>query len=342
MRLPILRVILVEFTSHFHAIPLPASRTLRARAPTRIDFGGGWTDVPPYPADLGGFVCNVAIDRYATVTLRDGAEPSGAEASPLVRAALARSGLPSLAVDLDCDFPTGAGLGGSSAALVALTGALAAWKGERLTRAGLAERSRATEVEDLGIAGGRQDHYAAAFGGALALHFRSDGTAADSIPMRGDLARELARRCLLVYTGQSRISARAIELVLQGYARREPVVTESLAAMKAAAMKMAEVLRAGGDGAIDELGRLVGAHWDRQRRLHAEITTPRIDMLATRAYSAGALGLKALGASGGGCIAIIAPAGSVDGVRAALGDGAALLDWSVDEGGFTVLEDRHD
>jgi len=67
-------------------------RTLVARAPTRIDFGGGWTDVPPYPAERGGFVCNVAIDRYATVTIRDGS-PARSNESPLVRAALARSGL---------------------------------------------------------------------------------------------------------------------------------------------------------------------------------------------------------------------------------------------------------
>lgn len=323
-----------------HRPPPTARRSLTARAPTRIDFGGGWTDVPPYPADLGGFVCNVAIDRYARVTLRDGTAGGDGGRLPLVRAALERSGLPSLAVELQCDFPTGAGLGGSSAALVALTGALAAWKRDHLSRDALAMRSRATEVEDLGIAGGWQDHYAAAFGGALALHHDAHGTRVERIPLGAPLARELARRCLVVYTGESRISARAIELVLQGYARREPVVTSSLAAMKDVAQKMAAVLRAGGADAIDELGRLLRTHWEHQRRLHAEITTPRIDLLSTRAYSAGALGVKALGASGGGCLAIIAPTDGVERVREALGGDAEILRWAVDDEGFTVVEER--
>lgn len=317
-------------------------RSLIARAPTRIDFGGGWTDVPPYPADLGGFVCNVAIDRHARVTLRDAASTGAPEHPPLVRAALQRSGLVSLDVRLDSDYPTGAGLGGSSAALVALTGALAAWKGERLSRDALAMRSRATEVEDLGIAGGWQDHYAAAWGGALALHLDAHGNRAERIALDAALARELSRRCLVVYTGESRISARAIELVLQGYARREPVVTASLAAMKDTAQRMAAVLRANDSGALDDLGRLLRTHWEHQRRLHAEISTPRIDLLSTRAYSAGALGVKALGASGGGCLAIIAPADGVERVREALGGDAEILRWSVDEEGFTLVEERHD
>jgi D-glycero-alpha-D-manno-heptose-7-phosphate kinase len=243
-------------------------------------------------------------------------------------------------VTLHSDFPTGAGLGGSSAALVALTGAIAAWKRERISRDALAMRSRTTEVEDLGIAGGWQDHYAAAFGGALALHLDANGNRAERITMDASLAHELARRCILVYTGQSRISARAIELVLQGYARRDPVVTTSLAAMKETAAQMAAVLTAGGTDAIDGLGRLLRTHWEHQRRLHAEISTPRIDLLSTRAYAAGALGVKALGASGGGCLAIIAPADGVESVRESLGGDAEILRWAVDEQGFTVVEEH--
>ena len=313
-------------------------RTLVARAPTRIDFGGGWTDVPPYPADHGGFVCNVAIDRYATVTMRDGA-PSRPHQSPLVRAAIARAGVTEVTVTLSCDFPVGAGLGGSSAASVALAGAIAAWKGERLSPTELVERSRATEVADLGIAGGWQDHFAAVHGGVQALTFAAESTTAVTIPVSPSVARDLARRCLLFYTGESRISARAIQLVIDGYTNGDPRVTASLAAMKEDAQRMAAALRDGAGDAIDRLGMLLREHWEKQMMLHREITTERIDAMQRTAYDAGALGLKALGASGGGCVLVVVRAGAEDLMRNLLQPLGEPLSYAVDTMGFTVLED---
>src|SRR3954469_22669231 len=131
------------------------------RAPTRIDFGGGWTDVPPYSEREGGFVCNVAIARYATVLLAPAANTDGPSLSadrqrdrPLVEAAVRRAGVTGADVALYNDFPIGAGLGGSSAAGVALADALSRCRDESLSPSELAERSRATEVEELGVAGG--------------------------------------------------------------------------------------------------------------------------------------------------------------------------------------------
>src|SRR3954468_2608970 len=148
------------------------------RAPTRIDFGGGWTDVPPYSEREGGFVCNLAIARYATVLVASAARSDDftlsadrARDRPLVEAAVRRAAVTGADVALYNDFPVGAGLGGSSAAGVALADALSRVTGDSLSPAAIAERSRAPEVEGLGGAGGRQDHYASAFGGALALRF---------------------------------------------------------------------------------------------------------------------------------------------------------------------------
>jgi D-glycero-alpha-D-manno-heptose-7-phosphate kinase len=313
-------------------------RTLVARAPTRIDFGGGWTDVPPYPAERGGFVCNVAIDRYATVTIREGSS-AHVHDSPLVRAALARAGVSGVEVGLSCDFPVGAGLGGSSAATVALTGALAAWKGERLSPIALVERSRGTEVADLGIAGGWQDHFAAVHGGVQALTFGAESTTALPIPISQSVARDLARRCLLFYTGESRISARAIQLVMDAYTGGDQRVTASLAAMKENAQRMAAALRNGAGDAIDRVGVLLREHWEKQMMLHREITTERIDAMQRTAYHAGALGLKALGASGGGCVVVVAQAGAEDSMRSLLEPLGEPLSYSVDTTGFTVLED---
>ena len=303
---------------------------LVARAPTRIDFGGGWTDVPPYPAEHEGFVCNVAITRYATATVTRGSDD---RSLPLVTAALRRAGIADAHVDLESDFPVGAGLGGSSAAGVTLAGALAAWRGETLSRVELAERSCTTERSDLGIAGGSQDHYAAAFGGALGLRFRKGAIDVDQIARDAPLCAELARRCLLWFTGESRISAQQIQVVVDALGRGDARVLGLLEGMKHCAIASAEALRR---GSLDDLGRIVGAHWALQRELHPSITTEAIDAISQRAHAAGALGCKALGASGGGCVVVIARADNVDEVRRAIGDLATPLDYEVDASGFTV------
>ena len=317
------------------------SRALIARAPTRIDFGGGWTDVPPYSRDLGGAVCNIAIARYATVTASrgapDGADRGIASASAadraLVDAALRRAGRTDAHATVASDFPLGAGLGGSSAAGVALAGALAALAGETLGPAALAERSRATEVEELGIAGGFQDHYAAAHGGALLLTFRS-GVDVERLDLAPTFRDALTARALLVYTGESRLSGDTISAVLDGYQADAGPVCAALARMKALALEMAAAIRAGD---LDALGELVGEHWAHQRALAHGISTPRIEALLSAGRRAGMLGGKALGASGGGCVLLVAAAGREDELAAAVAPLGTRLAYTVDERGFEIV-----
>lgn len=305
-------------------------------APVRLDFGGGWTDVPPYSDEQGGFVCNIAISRY--VTARMAALPAGAPAESgdraLAEAAMRQAGVTGAQLVLSSDFPVGAGLGGSSAAGVAALGLLAAERGDTLEPAELAEASRRLEVEGLLVAGGRQDHYAAAFGGALALRF-GDGVEVRRLPLSGAVVNALERRCIVAYTGRSRISAANITAVLDAYRRGEAVVVDALHRLRTLAELMAPALS---EGDLDELGRLVDEHWSHQRRLHRAIPTPLIDEIIARARTAGALGGKALGASGGGCVLVIAPDDRVDHVRSAVGSLAELLSFSVDHEGFRVTE----
>lgn len=296
-------------------------------APTRLDFGGGWTDVPPYPEERGGFVCSLAIERRATVTLRaPGAADSDAEPpAPLLLAALRRAGLTPLQASVHSDFPVGAGLGGSSAAGVAMAAALAAWRNEPLAPATLAEDSRAVEVEELHVAGGRQDHYASAYGGALGLGFAADVTVSP-IPLEPAHITALEARCLVYYTGESRISGTSITAVLNQYAEKVPRIVFALDRMAALARLMATALAAGD---LDALGALVGEHWVHQRTLHPAITTPRIDTLISKALSVGALGGKPLGASGGGCVLLLAPADAVQEVAATADQFAERLPFRV-------------
>ena len=317
---------------------MTAPTQLVARAPTRIDLGGGWTDVPPYSEEEGGFVCNVAISRRATVRIRESAGNEGsidthrAADSALAEAAVRRAGINGIRVEISSDFPIGAGLGGSSAAGVAVNGALAVWRGNTIDRAALAEQSRAIEVEDLGVPGGRQDHYAAAYGGALALTF-GDETRVRRLPLTRKIRTQLERRCIVAYTGQSRISGDTITAVLGAYRARDRRVLHALGRMKALARAMADELHAGD---IDELGQLVWEHWQHQRSLHPSIPTPLIDSILERARAAGGLGGKALGASGGGCVLVIAGADNVDAVRAAVVELAPqLVEFTIDEQGLT-------
>jgi len=317
----------------------PARRpAIIASAPTRLDFGGGWTDVPPFPEDRGGFVCNLAIDRRATVTLHPSTDGRGHE-PPLVAAALRRAArdgpLPdALAVELQSDFPVGAGLGGSSAALVALAAAFAHLQFRALDPTALAEWSRAVEVEELGIAGGRQDHYAAAFGGALGLSFGRH-TTVDRCAMSAATVHALEARGLLVYTGESRLSGTTITAVLDAYRDRVPRVLDALDRMKALAVQMRDALRAGD---VDALAAHVDEHWTHQRALHPKITTDRIDALETAARRNGAIGLKALGASGGGCVLLFSAEFDMERLaRAAEPFGSRLL-WRVAADGVRVRE----
>ncbi len=310
-------------------------RALVASAPSRLDFGGGWTDVPPYPEERGGFVCNLAINRRATVRLSHGA--SSASDDRLVSAALRRAGVTDLDVALASDFPVGAGLGGSSAAGVALAAALHAYRFPHAPpdATQLAEWSRAVEVDELGIAGGRQDHYAAAYGGALALTFESD-TRVERIPLSAAATAQLERQCLLAYTGESRISGTTITAVLDAYRDRVPRVLAALDRMAQLARQMRDALH---DGAVESLAALVDEHWRHQRGLHPGITTARIDALEHAARAAGAVGMKALGASGGGCVIVFAPDERVDETASAIAPFATLLSWRVDPRGAIVTSE---
>ena len=315
------------------------NRAVIARAPPRLDFGGGWTDVPPYPEQEGGAVCNVAINRYATVIAAIGEPGAGRDCTTrsgeddLIRAALRRSGSEHAHVRLSSDFPVAAGLGGSAAAGVALAGALAVLSGSPLQPHALAAQSRDTEVTGLGVPGGFQDHYAASFGGALLITF-ADLVQVSRLGCREQTSAELARRGILVYTGESRMSGATITAVRDAYCAGDRVVVHALARMKALAREMADALVTGD---LDALGALTGEHWMYQRALHPSITTPRIDALMAAASRAGALGAKALGASGGGCVIAIAARGREDELARALSPLGERLSYAVDTKGFDVV-----
>jgi D-glycero-alpha-D-manno-heptose-7-phosphate kinase len=146
--------------------------------------------------------------------------------------------------------------------------------------------------------------------------------------------RRLSRRAVLVFTGESRISGSTITAVADAYRARQRDVCAALARMRELATEMASSLRTGD---LDALGQQIGEHWLHQRALHPTITTERIDAIDQVASRAGALGMKALGASGGGCVLALARDGREEELARALAPLGERLTYAIDRDGFRVI-----
>ncbi len=161
------------------------------------------------------------------------------------------------------------------------------------------------------------------------------GTIVESLAVPNAARAALERQCLLYYTGESRISATTISAVLDAYRDRVPRVVDALGRMAQLARGMRNALVAGD---LTTLAALVAEHWIEQRALHPGITTQRIDAIESAAHAAGATAIKALGASGGGCVIVLAPEKHVEAVALAVDALAERLAWQIDDDGVRVSD----
>lgn len=312
-------------------------RILRARAPLRLSFCGGGTDVPPYPAEHGGVVLSATINQYAWASLRPRRDSRLSINSldydmvakydhprrvrfdgnldlikAVVRAMKVRRGCD---LWVHSDAPPGSGLGSSSTLVVALIGALARWLGQPLTSYELAETAYRIERVDLGLAGGMQDQYAAAFGGFNYIEFGRESTVVNPLRVHADVLRELEYRLLLCYMGQTRQSARIIERQTASYREGRRPVVEALHDLKRQTIDMKQALLLGD---VDALGGLLHEAWEKKKKLDPGISTERVDRLYRLARREGALGGKMPGAGGGGYFLFLTRFGRKHRVAAAL------------------------
>ena len=296
----------------------PASY-LRARAPLRLSFCGGGTDVSPYPEEHGGMVLSATINQYAYASLRPRRDSRLTLASldydmvarydhprrmrfdgnldlikAVVRAFRVRRG-----VDLwvHSDAPPGSGLGSSSTLVVALIGAMAEWAGRPMSGYEVAELAYRIERVDMGLSGGRQDQYAAAFGGFNFIEFHADATVVNPLRIRPEVLNELEYRLLLCYMGQTRQSARIIERQTASYRQGRRPVVQALHRLKRETLEMKKALLL---GKVDAIGELLHEAWENKKKLDADISNSRVDRLYQLARKEGAIGGKMPGAGGGG------------------------------------------
>lgn len=309
------------------------SPLVRARAPLRLGLAGGGTDVSPYTELHGGAVMNATIDRaiYASVCLTE-AEGIEIESHDLGLRSVERGGA-ELPIDgrLDLhkaifnrvvrDFlpaaprgmriatfseaPAGSGLGSSSTLVVAVLAAMTELFALPLGEYDLAHLAYVIEREDLRLAGGRQDQYAAAFGGFNFMEFHGrDNVIVNPLRIKPEVIGELEAQTILCFTGVSRESAAIIaeqaRNVTEGAARSIEAMhrlKESAVAMKRALLK----------GDLAEVARTLDAGWSSKRDMARGISNPQIEDALDAARAAGAIAGKVSGAGGGGFIMFMAP-----------------------------------
>lgn len=290
-----------------------------------MSFAGGGTDVPPFAEREGGLVLNATINRYAhgslrprrdgcisihsldygySVRIEHGEQPVLDGRLDLAKAAIIRivedvgSGFD---LTLSSSVAPGSGLGSSSAMMVALVGVLREFANVPIADYELAELAHHIERDELGIRGGRQDQYAAAFGGFNFIELAGDHVVVNPLRVPSDVVLELEHNMLLCYTGMTRQSDHIIEHQVRRYESGDVDATSGLRAQKDLAVAMKDALM---QRRLHDFGELLHLAWEAKKRLSDRITNERIETLYDEARRVGALGGKITGAGGGGYLLI--------------------------------------
>ena len=296
---------------------------IRSRAPLRISFCGGGTDVPPYCDERGGIVLSATINRYATATIVPGGQSFAVRSidydqsvsygvdDPFVydgQLDLAKGVIDhfrregkltqGLEVTLHNDAPPGSGLGSSSAVTVALVSAVGELLRLPIDDYQIADLAYHIERVEVGIKGGKQDQYATTFGGFNLIEFHPGGTVlVVPLRLRAETLWELEHRLVFAYVGGGHFSDQIIENQVRNYETRR---TESIHAMDRLKVLTQDMKRALLVGDLREFGELLHLAWESKSQMAKGITSPKIDDLYDQVIRAGALGGKMSGAGGGG------------------------------------------
>ncbi len=307
-------------------------RLIRGKAPLRLGLAGGGTDVSPF-ADLhGGAILNATVNLFARSTII----PHDRNEINIISMDLdERVSYPSLeelpidghldlikgvynrivkdfihkplSFDLitEVDVPKGSGMGSSSTITVSLIGAFEEWLNLPLGDYDIARLAFEIERKDLHMAGGRQDQYAATFGGINFMEFYADEKViVNPLRIKSKYLEELEMNLLLYYTGTSRESANIIKTQSANFTQKAERSLEAAHRLKEQAREMKESLLT---GSLDDLGRILDEGWEAKKQMASGISNPVIDDMYQSAKSAGMSGGKISGAGGGGFMMMYCP-----------------------------------
>tara|TARA_B100000686_G_scaffold95368_1_gene101927 strand:+ start:1853 stop:2866 length:1014 start_codon:yes stop_codon:yes gene_type:complete len=302
---------------------------IRCKAPLRISFAGGGTDVSPFVEEHGGTVLNAAINLYSYCTLKPveedeiriidhdiGIEYVSKNGNPFkydgvndIAKAIINEllPLPGFELRLHTDARRGTGLGSSSTHAVTVLEAIYTWAGTELTSYDLAEKAYKIERIDLDQKGGRQDQYSAVFGGINFIEFEKSGTLVNPLNIKDEVLKELDYRMVFCSLNNTRSSPEIISDQVKRYVGRKSDTVDALFNTKQIAFDMKRALLTGD---IDEMGVLINKSWQLKKDFSDHITNPTIDEVYDYALANGAIGGKVLGAGGGGHMIFIAESDS--------------------------------
>ncbi|MFZ5424778.1 MAG: GHMP kinase [Patescibacteria group bacterium] len=290
------------------------------QTPLRISFVGGGSDLASFYKHSYGAVVSTSIDKYIYITVNKKFD-SKIRASysrtemvdnvsdlqhQLIREALKLTGVKNgIEITSISDIPsTGTGLGSSSSYTVGLINSLRAYNNKISSSAYLAEKACQIEIEKCGEPIGKQDQYAAAYGGLNYIKFNSDGTVDVSpILISNKVKNKLQDNLLMLYTGITRSASKILENQsrnVQGEDTKKIILRQMVQLAEEMRLVLAE-------GNLSKFGNLLDINWELKKQLAGGISTPIIDEWYKKAKNAGALGGKILGAGGGGFLLLYAP-----------------------------------
>lgn len=315
----------------------------RSKAPLRLGLGGGGTDVAPYCDLFGGAILNATINMYAYATIVERADNKIVLHAQDKEERYEFDSIDELPIDGNLDLlkgiynhivknythkalsfelttrvdaPPGSGLGTSSTLVVAILGAFAEWLKLPFGEYDLAKTAYDIERVDLNMAGGKQDQYAATFGGVNFMEFYAgEKVIVNPLRIRSQYLNELAFNLVLYYTETSRLSSKIIEAQSANVNNKNEKSIDAMHKLKEQAKLMKETLLKGN---IDEIGQILDFGWQHKKQMADGITNPLIDEIYQSAMNAGASGGKISGAGGGGFMIFYCPNNSRDQVIKAL------------------------
>lgn len=320
------------------------------RTPFRISFFGGGTDYPAWSNEHGGEVLSTSIDKYCYITCRhlppffdykhrivysaiENVRHWDEIKHPAVRGVLSWANCSKgLEIHHDGDLPARSGLGSSSSFTVGLVHALAALKGQMVSKEQLARDAIHIEQNVIGESVGSQDQVAAAYGGFNRIEFlRNGGFQVAPVIIRKQRLKELQKHLMLCFTGFSRIAAEVAQSKIANLARRQV----ELERMRGMVEEAVQILHAS-QRPIEEFGDLLHQAWLVKKQLSDKVSTSEIDAIYQTARHAGAIGGKILGAGGGGFLLLFVRPADQPKVREALKN-LIHVPFSFDESGSRVV-----
>ena len=300
---------------------------IRSKAPLRLGLAGGGSDVSPYSDIYGGLILNATINLYAYCTIEEtddnrisieGYDSNCFDSFPLSNhldidgnASLIKGVYNRLMKDYDLplksfrlstynDAPAGSGLGTSSTMVVAILKAFIEWHTLPLGDYEISRLAYEIERKDLSLSGGKQDQYAAAFGGFNFMEFlQNDMVIVNPLKVKRWIVDELEASIVLYFTGRSRASAEIIEQQIKNTSSNNHKSIEAMHRIKQSAIDMKLAIL---KGDMNEFARILGQGWEDKKRMANSISNPIIEEVFNVAIAAGARAGKVSGAGGGGFI----------------------------------------